>query len=387
MRRPDRVEVRIHRRIADVDPRLWDQPLDAGDLQASHRFVSACEAAGLEDAEYRHILLVEEGRVLATASLFRMQVALELLAGTAVRRGVRAVRRLAPGFLRMPVLFCGLPVSFGGSCLRVAAGADPALAAAAVSDALSAFARDTDTPFQCIKELSPEEEARVAPPLRAHGFWSAPSIPFCWLPIRWSSWPAYVADMRAPFRRQLQSAARRLQQAGGRIRRVDDYRGDAARIFRLYRDVMDRAPYQLEQLNERFFLTLKENFGASARAVVVERGSELLAVAIVLESARELTFLIAGIDYAHNRATSAYLALCAEMVAEAIRTGKARVALGQTSYYIKGRLGALTSPRRILIRHARPTTQRLLRATSRWLFPDRQYPALPVFKAARGDSQ
>lgn len=373
-------EIRVHRHIDEIDPALWDEPLDADDLQATHRFVSACQHAALEDAEYRHLVILEGGRVAGTASLFRMHVSLELLAGRGVRHGVQAMRRLAADFCRWPVLFGGLPVSFGGSCLRVAATGDPRLVAAAVSEALSAFARETGTRFQCIKELDPAEEERFAPPLAEHGFFAAPSLPSCWLPVRWTSWNAYLAAMRAPFRRQLVASARHLEDAGARIRLVDDYRPQAPAIFRLYRNVMERAPHQLEQLNEQFLVALKTRLGEAARAVLVERDEELLAAAILLESPRQLTFLIAGIDYQRNRETHAYLGLVATMVAEAIRTGKRRLLLGQTSYYLKGRLGALTSPRRIFIRHGHPLAHRMLRGARGMLFPERRLAALRVFR-------
>ena len=245
---------------------------------------------------------------------------------------------------------------------------------------MAAFARETDTPFQCVKELAPDEEASFGAPLHEQGFLAAPSLPFCWLPIPWARWDDYVAALRAPFRRQLLASQRRLEASGARVRRVDDFRPDVPRLFALYENVMARAPYQMERLNQPFFTALKEQLGAAARAVLIERGGELLAAAIVLESPHELTFLIASIDYRLNRDTHAYLALVAEMVAEAIRAGKRRLALGQTSYYLKGRLGAQTASRRLFVRHGRPWAHRLLRASAGLLFPDRRFAALPALK-------
>ena len=122
-------EVRVFRHIDEIDPALWDQPLGADDLQASHRFVSACQRSGVEDATYRHVLVLRGGRAVGTASLFRMEVSLDLLGGAAIRHTARVVRKVWRPFLRLPVMFCGLPVSFGASCIRAADRATPAWSA------------------------------------------------------------------------------------------------------------------------------------------------------------------------------------------------------------------------------------------------------------------
>jgi Acetyltransferase (GNAT) domain len=208
----------------------------------------------------------------------------------------------------------------------------------------------------------------------------APSIPFCALRLRWPSPDSYVDAMRASYRRQLRASSRALARAGAHIRRVDDYQPQIPELYRLYRQVMDRAPLQLEQLTLAFFGALKRRFGATSHALLVERDGAILASALVLESPTAHTFLIAGIDYAHHRQTHAYLALVAELIARAIAGGKKLIALGQTSYDLKRRLGADTSPRQIFLRHEQPLAHGLLRLSSGLLFPRRSYPALPVFK-------
>ena len=101
--------------IDQIPPAMWDALVDDDDLQASHRFVRICQRSGVEEAEYRHILLSRGGRTVATATLSRMDVRVELLAGPGLQRPVNAARRLFPRLLRVPVILGGLPVSFGQS--------------------------------------------------------------------------------------------------------------------------------------------------------------------------------------------------------------------------------------------------------------------------------
>jgi hypothetical protein len=107
-----------HNSIEEVDPRLWDSILDPDDLQASHAFVQAVERSSIEDAVFRHTLGYHRGQLAFHASFCRMTVSLDLLAGAGLRIVARSTRAVYPRFLRVPVLFCGLPVSFGQSSLR-----------------------------------------------------------------------------------------------------------------------------------------------------------------------------------------------------------------------------------------------------------------------------
>src|SRR5262249_34058365 len=152
------------------------------------------------------------------------------------------------------------------------------------------------------------------------------------------------------------------ERSGLTVRKVEDFGPWCPQIFDLYEQVMERAPYQLEHLNLPFLQRLNEAFGAQAQALLVEREGRLLAAAILLSSPRVLTFLIAGIDYALNREHGAYLNLVSEVVAEAIRAGSPLLELGQTSYQLKGRMGAFTEPRHLFIRHSSPFWHSVMRA-------------------------
>ena len=78
--------------IDEIPPHMWDALLDDDDLQASHSFVRICRCSGVEDAEYRHILLARGGRNLAIVTPARMDVRVELLDGP----GLRLPHRPAP---------------------------------------------------------------------------------------------------------------------------------------------------------------------------------------------------------------------------------------------------------------------------------------------------
>jgi len=375
------VTVRVARTIGDVDPAEWDALLGADDLQATHRFVRTCEEAQVEHAEYRHVLVHDGAGLAAVASLSLMKVKLDLLSTGPARAAIRGARRLRPGFLEVPVVFGGLPVSFGRSCLRLRADAarEPVLRALAAE--AEAFAAEAGAPIVCFKEFT-EEEADELEPLVRSGYFTAPSLPSCRLELPWRSPQEWLGAMRSGYRHQIDAGARHGRSAGTTVRVVQDFRGECPRLFALYEQVMDRAPFQLERLPLAFFERLAANLAAEARAILVERGDRLLAMAILLRSPGLMTFLLAGIDYAENRRHHAYLNVVAEVVAEAIRSGAPALEMGQTSYEPKRRLGAAVTPRTLFLRCRSPLGHRLFRLASPLLFPVPRLEPRRVFRQA-----
>ncbi len=374
-----RYRVQTHADLARVDPQEWDALLAPDDVLATHRFIGVCQRSRVADAAYRHVMVHEGGELQATASFCRLPVALDLLATGLLRRAIRGARRLRRGFLRVPVALCGLPVSFGQSSVRLGPGADAPAIASLLARELESWAQGSGAAVLCFKEFAPGEEPLVEG-LTQRGYFRAPSLPSCTLEVAWRSFEEYVGAMRAGYRRQLLASLRARETLGLSVRRVTAWEAEAARIFPLYEQVMDRAPFQLERLNLAFFEHLAADLGGETSALLVERDGALLAAAILLHAPGASTFLLAGIDYAHHPRSQAYSTLVVELVAEAIRRGASRLELGQTTYDLKGRLGAATSARSLCVRCPNRALHLALRAGSRALFPRTSPRPRRVFK-------
>lgn len=377
-----RIEAIVTDDIDQIPPAMWDALLDDDDLQASHSFVRVCQRSGVEDAEYRHILLARDGQTMAIATLARMDVRVELLAGPELRRPVIAARRLFPRLLRVPVILGGLPVSFGQSCLRVAPGEDASPLLARVADEADRFAESVGAGFICFKEMS-STEALVADGLGDLGYFRVPSLPSCHLELPFEDMKGFSDAMRSGYRRQLRHTERERQGNHLTVRRIDDWDSLESTLFELYEQVMDRAEYQMERLNAAFFRELRIAFGDQSRVLTVENeGGDVLAFALMLHGKLRSTFLVAGIRYPAPGALAAYRSVVTETVADALRHGASALEMGQTSYGIKTRLGAPPTARHLYIRHRNPLVHRLVRASGGMLFPNRVIPPRRVFRKA-----
>jgi predicted N-acyltransferase len=374
--------VRYHVRLCDdidaIEPAEWDGLLAPEDVQASHRFVKACRDSGIEGARYRHLLLYDARGLAAIATFSFMFVSLDLMSTRAARGAVALVRGMRPGFLRLPLAMCGLPVSFGDSCLRLRWDADPRPVLEIVTDALAAFGEEQEASVLCLKEFTPSQ-AKTLAPLGALGYIEAPSLPTFVLPLRWPSLEAYLGAMRAGYRRQANATRAAVRAAGLTTRVVTSFGAECPRIFALYEQVIHRAPVVLERLNLAFFERLAA-LGPESRALLLERDGELLAAAVLLRTGAEETFLLAGIDYERSQECQAYPGLVLAVVEEAIRSGARRLRLGQTGGPLKTRLGGEPEGRVVFLRYHHPWGHRLLRASQRALFPARAVPARRVFR-------
>jgi GNAT acetyltransferase-like protein len=381
---PAGVRTRVVRDIREVEPAEWDSFLAPDDLQASHRFVEVCQTSGIEQAGYRHVLVYRDGRLEAVASLSMMRVALDLLAPRVVRDPAGLIRRRWSRFLRVPVLFAGLPVSFGQSCFRIRPGARAGLAVGAVAEVMEDTARDLGARILCWKEFTTGEASALSA-LPQFGYFPAASLPGCALPIRWGSFADYLAGLRAGYRRQALAALRARSLSGLSIRVADDPAAACDLLYPLYEQVMARARHRLEQLGPEFFRQLVQRFPTETRLLLAERDGRVLGAALLLRAGATTTFMLTGLDYAEHQRHQVYPNLLLDIVADTIRAGSTRLELGQTSYDLKGRMGGITSPRLIYLRHCGRTVHRALRIAGPVLFPDTAVRTRRVFRQHVGE--
>jgi glycine C-acetyltransferase len=371
--------VEIHEHIDEIDPAVWNSIVEPDDLQASHRFVKACQDSDIEDATYRHVLVYRNGEISAAASLCRMTVDLDALASSPLHSLTAAARRFWPSFLRLPVTFCGLPVSFGQSSLRLAHNADRRAALGTIEGVTREWAEETGCGLICFKEFGSGNRADIDA-LTDSGYLRLPSLPTCRLPLDWPHFEGFLSSLRAGYRRQARGDEESARAHGLEVRLVEDFGPIAGRLHELYAEVMAHTENKLEHLPRAFFETLNAALGKSARALLVERDNRILASAILLYGPQTVTFLLTGLDQTFNRQFHAYPYLVGSVVAEAIGAGALSLELGQTSYAVKSRYGAHTEPRWIYLRHRSRLLHQVLHASSGLLFPTVDPPQRRVFR-------
>lgn len=377
--------------IHDVDPDGWDSLNKAGDLLHSHRFYRSLEDARLPGSRFWYLRFYARDELVATAVLSAYPVCLDLLLGPGWRRATAGVRRVLPRFLRLEVLFCGVPVSLGQKSLAIK---DPSFSGAVLrrlAHEMGRIGRAHGIRFFCAKEFA-DTEWSVLDGLAECGFFRAASLPYVSMEIRWDGFAAYLEALRHPYRRAILQPLRRL--CGGPVPgppaapcgphlEIRTAQGcPPERIHQLYAQVMDRAAAKLEILNPAFFAYLLANLKEEVELLCLVADGRVHGVAVLAIADGVMSFLFVGMDYATRDRFATYFNLLHGIIARAIDRGCHRLNLGQTSYWAKLRLGGRCSPRSFYFKAQNPLTHRLLRAGRAVLFPE-VLPRVPqVFKGA-----
>ncbi len=378
-----RLRVDCCRSIRDIDAGFWDAVNAREDLFHSHRFLRAVEDGKIEGAAFWYFVFRRDKAPVGTAVLSSFVVSLDLLTGNRIRKVVEVARRLLPGFLRVKVLFCGLPVSVSRDSLCIA---DPSCRRE-ILDCLMAemtrIAREQAIEFLCFKEFS-GERAGLVQGLSDHGFFDAASLPEVNLDISWPDFASYMADLRHSYRRHVRRSLRKLGlveplPSGARAQAAAPKTPTLAlggpascppeRFHELYRNVIDRAEVRLETLGEPFFRSLYETMGADMEVLVLAAAGDILGAALLMSGGGEMTFFLVGLDYSRRDEHDVYFNLIHGIVAAAIRSGCDRLRLGQTSYWVKQRVGGVPTPVRFYLRVERRWVHRLVRAFRPLLIP------------------
>ena len=371
--------------IAAIEPEIWDSLLQPGDLLASHRFIKVCEESQIFAGCARHVTIFQDDTLIGGASFFLLHVHLDLLSKGLARFVITSLRRLFPDFLAVPVVICGLPVSFGSSCIRVKDQTDTADVMSIIVRALDEFAEENNAGLICIKELDEDEHSKYGPLLKQSGFIPAESLPGCRLDIKWTSYEEYLASMRAAYRRNILIDRTAAVRNGLTIERGGKLMADKNMLYQLYLNVIDRAQFKMEILPRRFFAILENELRDDLQSLSVTHGGNVVANAILLGRSPVCYFLLAGLDYPALKAGHAYQNLVSSVIGAAIGAGADRLELGQTSYELKCRLGGHLTPRYIWLKHRQRYKHKALGISVPYLFPATEKPVRRVFHARMTD--
>jgi predicted N-acyltransferase len=316
---------------------------------------------------------------VATAVISAFTVSLDIFLGKAAQRLVARVRRWFPRCLRIDVLFCGLPASFGQSNLLIAddAPAQPVLESLAAE--MESIASETGLRFLCVKEFKPHELARVDG-LQRLGFFRGYSIPYMTLDVRWRSFDEYLRALRHSYRRHIRRSLAKMAGPDAHLVAGGPEVVSPARFHQLYCNVMARSETRLEMLNEVFFERLWAELGRDLQVLAVVAGGEVLGAALLFKSAATLNFMLVGLPEAARTPYDVYFNLLYAIVDQAIRQGCRRVNLAQTAYWGKQQIGGEAEEEFLFFKAKNRFLHAVLRALRRILFPRLRLRSPRVFR-------
>ncbi|OGF05342.1 MAG: hypothetical protein A2509_01750 [Candidatus Edwardsbacteria bacterium RIFOXYD12_FULL_50_11] len=386
------VRTKVARSIHDIDANDWDSILSCVDSFHRHSFLACVEDARVENGTFRYVTVYRGNVIIGTAALSSLIVSLDIFTGGFLRRAITAVQKIYPQFLKIRVLFCGIPVSLGQKNIVVRSQDDSAIVFDAVAGCMENIAKEDKTGYLCFKEFYKGDSGPDR--LGNHGYFRAHSIPYVILDISWKGFDAYLNSFRHGYRRQINATLRKYAitdpwqvsataREGMPLLKIDKASLFSPSLFHeLYLQVMNRAQMKLEVLNGGFFNELFQRWGDALDVISLEKNGSVFGAALVTEHGGEMTFLLIGMDYSMRDDYDTYFILVYAIVGHAIRKGCRRLNLGQTSYPLKQRIGGKGIHEYHWFRVRNPFVHMALNAFRSLIFPRVDLKPLQVFKDA-----
>ncbi|MBN2440454.1 MAG: GNAT family N-acetyltransferase [Spirochaetales bacterium] len=389
------VSISTYTSIHSIDSLHWDSILSGNEFFHQHAFLTSMENAHVMDATFRYLIFYEGKTIIGSAVLSHFSICLDLFLGKMIQILFDKIRKLLPGFFRINILFCGLPISIGKPNIIIKNNLYKNEIIDLVIDKMETLCEEENINNLCFKEFLQYESSQDMDYIKKYDFIRAPSLPYGTLEIKWNSFTDYLSSLKHHYRNLIKKSLKKINMTTPVLIEYDpameqpEYpqlileNGELCshRIFHsLYLNVMERAEVKLEVLNSSFFKELIRNMKPEMKILSFVLNGRVLGAALIHSKGEKMTFLLIGLDYTKNRCYDVYFNLIYGIISLAIKEGCKYLDMGQTSHFIKQRVGSRFIPVHFYIRSKNILVQTMLKSFKTILFPEVSLPELRVFR-------
>ncbi len=282
--------------------------------------------------------------------------------GAKRQRLLRSIRRIWPGFLKLPLLLCGPPVSLGSNLLVVHNQVDGDALAETLKNALEQVGRQCRCSLHMVTESAPEQLPLLGK-LTNYGYQLAPSPPYYYFPSKFRRFSDYCQALQAKYRANVRRAQQHFLQSGFAISHLSKaqlFDAFGPDLYQLYLAVVKKSAYRFEVLEHDFFQQLIRHQSDRLLLTLAVKEERTVGFMLSLFSHKRFYLLFAGLDYQANRQTNVYYNLVYAAIEQALEKGPFdSIHVGQAADTFKARLGCQAVPMTLLLK-ARTRLGRIL---------------------------
>jgi predicted N-acyltransferase len=358
----------IYETVGAIPAEEWDSLCaPAGEVFMDRRVLAAVERSMAAEGKFQFLVLRDAaGQAMACAAVSLYRIDGAVLASGILKKFVHGVRRVWNNYLRMKILFCGLPVSGGQKSLLLDPAADAESVAAELDRVLKQLARRHGAWFIVFKECDEADLPRLDR-LQDHGYLRGDSLPMNHFEPRFRDLNDFCQALRSHYRYKINKSLKKFTQAGLRLETLvepqqilDAYTDE---VHRLYVAVVDRAEHKLEILPAEFFREMVRRLPGEMSLSLVLQEDRIVAFAWGLMHAGVFQNLFIGVDYSLNTDVDLYFNTMLRSIDFGLRGGATDIFVGQSADDFKSRVGCYHRPRYIYLK----ATNRLFHALVRRL--------------------
>lgn len=332
---------RVFDSIEQVDLSAWEHVRAGGgsSIFIDPGFMSAVESSMKQDYRFWYAIAEEDGgRPAACGALCAMTIDIADVTGQGVASVLRRLPEPLSRIRQLKGLFCGLPGSPGQNSLAVIS----ADALAALDQAIGEVATRAGADVIVYKEFGIEELPRMDR-LVEFGYRRIPTQPMHFLKPAFPDFAHYCAALSSNYRKSVIRSTRKLKPAGAEVKVFTDsdeiLHVYTPEVHALYYQMVGKAEVNIELLPIEFFRQLTSRLKGHVELVTIIKEDRIIAIGWCLNVGSAFHLMYAGLDYQLNRELDLYFNLMYAALDRALRSGAAKIHVGQTASAFKARLG------------------------------------------------
>ena len=194
-------------------PPAWQSLCVRTDLAMDPQVLSVFQRTLADQCRCWGVIVTDHGAAIGCAALCLFPTELMDLSSPMLARLRDRIRRLWPSFMRMKVLFCGLPTPSGSTHFRARSGADVSRVAAEVDRVMRRIGRTVGARLLVFKELE-ETSGALPEALRRAGYMHGGIPPMHLLNRSFKNFADYRDALKSRYRAQIQRSEKKLTAAG-----------------------------------------------------------------------------------------------------------------------------------------------------------------------------
>jgi predicted N-acyltransferase len=356
-----RVEIFSH--LADIDRAAWNACF-AHELE-NYDYLLTVERAALPDFTWRYVAVINGAKILAACPAFITDYHLDTtLDDGALRRAIRTIKKIAPGFLRLKLGSLGSSLmEYGkiGFHPDVPEREKPAF----IKQLLVGFeqhARAMGCKMFGIKDIPTAQIPAWQLAITDLGYTGLPGMPAGKLDITFASEDGYFKTLSRMARKDVRRKLRARPEIRTEIRA--DITDVKEKIYELYLATKNRSEFQFETLTPEYFTEILKHMPQQAFYVLYYVGAELVGANLLLQNQTTLLDKFFCMS-ANGRAHHLYFISWVENIRYALAHGQRAYHSGQASPDTKRHLGCVMLETQMLFRHTSPALNQILK----WIAP------------------
>ena len=206
--------------------------------------------------------------------------------------------------------------------------------------------------------------------------------PFMYIDIRWGSMEDYLAELKSKYRVRYKRALKKGNALEFQEMNLAELHENKSVMYGLYKQISQNVSFNLFDLNEEYFVQLKEQLGDNIIIKSVIKEGKIIAFYSLIrdDDHNELDAHFLGYDMSLNHSNQTYLNILYSILEESINQKVKKVNLSRTAMEIKSSVGAVDKTLFLLVKNRNKTVNWLLKKFLDSYVPDNSWLPRQPFK-------